>query len=127
MKDKPTPNFLYLSPVLASINVVRDLAWYIQKLGFKNVYDSSAYSEGSIDYAVIGRENFFLHLQFQYPKDMVASDIKFEVKNIQLIFEECVAKGLIKTDQLQVKTPWNTSEFGIKDPSGNRIIFLESL
>ena len=119
--------FLHMNPVLASSNVTRDIAWYEEKLGFKNVYDSSAYSDGPIDYAVVGRQNLFLHLQYQFPKDMTCTDIRFQVRNIESLFEAYVTKGLLTPDRLNKKTAWHTSEFGLFDPSGNRITFFEDL
>ncbi len=127
MSKKQETKFLYMSPVLASSDVSRDIEWYENKLGFKNVYDSSAYQKGTIDYAVVGRQNLFLHLQFQYPKDMTSTDIKIEVKNIDPIIREFIGKGLITPDKVHRKTLWNTDEFGLFDPSGNRITFFEDL
>ena len=60
--------------------------------GFKNVYDSSAYQDGLVDYAVLRRQNIILHLHFQYPKDMTSTDVKIEVKNIDLLIEELYRK-----------------------------------
>ena len=125
MPEKPTLKFI--SPVLASADVPRDIKWYEEKLGFKNVYDSSAYQEGKIDYAVIGRDNLFMHLQFQFPEDIISTDVKFEVQNIELLYLELLKKGVIKEDQIRRKTPWNTSEVSFFDLSRNRITFLEDL
>jgi catechol 2,3-dioxygenase-like lactoylglutathione lyase family enzyme len=55
MKNRADTIFLSVDPVLASSNVRRDIEWYENKLGFKDVYDSSNYQEGPIDYAVVGR------------------------------------------------------------------------
>ena len=126
-KNKSETKFLYMSPVLASADVARDVKWYENKLGFKNVYDSSAYQDGPIDYAVVGRHDLFLHLQFQYPKDMTSTDIRFQVQNIEPLFEEFVSNGLLAPDKINRKTAWNTSEFGLFDLSGNRITFFEDL
>ncbi len=119
--------FLYMSPVLASADVARDVAWYEQKLGFKNVYDSLAYQEGPIDYAVVGRQKLFLHLQFQFPKDMTSTDIRFQVQNIDPLFEEYLSRAVVTSASMRRKTAWNTDEFGLFDPSGNRITFFEDL
>ena len=127
MPNSSPTKFLHVSPVLASSDVQRDVNWYAEKLGFVNVYDSTRYQEGPMNYAVIGRQGLYLHLQFQYPKDMISSDVKFEVKNIEPLIEEFVGKGLLDLERVQRKTPWNTTEFGVKDPSGNRITFLEDL
>lgn len=124
---KPETKFLYLSPVLASADVPRDIEWYEQKLGFKNVFDSTAYQEGPPDYAVVGRQNLFLHLQFQFPKDMTSTDVRFEVKNIEPLFEEYVANKTITPDRMRRKTSWGTNEFGLFDLNKNRITFFEDL
>lgn len=130
-KHKQTPpedetKMLFMSPVLASENVARDIEWYEQKLGFKNVYDSTAYSDNPVDYAVLGRQDLYLHLQFQFPQDMTSTDIRFQVKNIQPIFQEYLAKDLFKEDALW-ETAWGTREFGFFDLSGNRLTFFEDL
>ncbi len=127
MDKKKETEFLQICPVLASADVARDVEWYENKLGFKNVFDSSAYQEGTIDYAVLGRQKLFFHLQFQFPKDMTSTDVRIEVKNIEPIIGEFMEKGLINTEQVNRETPWNTDEFSIFDPSGNRITFLEDL
>lgn len=121
------PKLQYLSPVLASADVPKDVAWYEDKLGFKNVYDSSHYREGPVDYAVVGRQNLYLHLQFQYPKDMTSTDIRFQVQHIETLAREFIAKGLMTADQIRRKTAWKTTEFGFFDPSGNRLTFFEDL
>ena len=127
MGQKKETEFLHMIPVLASADVARDIEWYENKLGFKNVYDSTDYSDGPVDYAVLRRQNLVIHLQFQFPKDMTSTDVKIEVKNIDSLIEEYIVKGLIKAEKVNRKTPWNTDEFGLFDPSGNRITFLEDL
>ncbi|MBT8219946.1 MAG: glyoxalase/bleomycin resistance/extradiol dioxygenase family protein [Bacteroidia bacterium] len=127
MSELLKTKFLHLSPVMASSNVSNDIEWYESKLGFKNVYDSSVYQEGDIDYAVLGRQNLFVHLQYQYPKDMTSTDVRIQVKNIDPLFEEYVAKEVIPADRMRRKTAWHTDEFGLFDPSGNRITFFEDL
>ncbi len=112
---------------MASADVANDVRWYEEKLGFKNVYDSSAYQDGEIDYAVIGRDNLFMHLQFQFPEDMISTDVKFEVENIELLYQELIDSGVIKEEQIRRQTPWNTSEVSFFDLSKNRITFLEDL
>jgi hypothetical protein len=125
--DQRTTKFLYLSPVLASENVARDVAWYELQLGFKNVYDSTQYQDRPIDYAVVGRQDLYVHLQFQYPKDMISTDVRIQVENIKPLITELSAKGLITPDKVREKTNWNTKEFSLKDPSRNRITFFEDL
>ncbi len=119
--------FLFLSPVLASADVRRDVEWYEIKLGFKNVFDSTRYEAGPMNYAVVGRQELFLHLQFQFPKDMTATDVRIQVANIDPLFSEYLNSGIITPDRMRRKTAWGTDEFGLFDLSGNRITFFEDL
>jgi catechol 2,3-dioxygenase-like lactoylglutathione lyase family enzyme len=119
--------FLFMCPVLASSDVARDISWYEGKLGFKNVFDSTDYSDGPVDYAVLRRQQLILHLQYQFPKDMTSTDVRIEVKHIQPLFREYLAKEVVKAEAMRLKTPWGTNEFGLFDPSGNRLTFLEDV
>lgn len=119
--------FLFMCPVLASSDVARDIRWYEEKLSFKNVFDSTRYSDGPVDYVVLRRQKLILHLQYQFPEDMTSTDVRVEVKNIQPLYREYIAKGVIKEEAMRWKTPWGTNEFGLFDPSGNRLTFLEDV
>ena len=127
MNNNSETKFLHISPVLASSDVPRDIEWYETKLGFKNVYDSSAYQEGKIDYVVLGRGNLFFHMQFQFPYDMTSTDLKFQVQNIEPLFKELIVQELIPPGKITRKTPWNTSEVSLFDLSKNRITFFEDI
>ena len=118
---------LFMCPVLASSDVARDIDWYEQQLGFKNIYDSTHYAEGPVDYVVLRRQDLILHLQYQFPKDMTSTDVRIEVRNIQPLFREYVGKGVVKEEAMRWKTAWGTNEFGLFDPSGNRLTFLEDV
>lgn len=119
--------FLSLSPVLASANVARDIRWYEEKLGFKNVFDSTHHSAEPVNYAVLGRQGLYLHLQFQFPKDMTQTDVRIQVKNIRPIFETYVASGALAESAMRLQTAWGTNEFGLFDLNRNRLTFFEDL
>ncbi len=127
MSKNTTTKFLHISPVLASSDVPRDIEWYETTLSFKNVYDSSAYQAGKIDYVVLGRGNLFFHMQYQFPDDMTSTDLKFQVQNIEPLFEELTGQGLIPPGKITRTTAWHTSEVSLFDPSGNRITFFEDI
>ncbi|PHN03250.1 VOC family protein [Flavilitoribacter nigricans] len=124
---KDRTELLYMCPVLASADVARDIRWYETKLGFKNVFDSTHYSDGPADYAVLRRQDLILHLQMQFPQDMTSTDVRIEVKNIGPLFREYVEKGVVEEAAMRRQTAWGTNEFGLFDPSGNRITFLEDI
>ncbi|HAO45720.1 MAG TPA: glyoxalase/bleomycin resistance/extradiol dioxygenase family protein, partial [Chitinophagaceae bacterium] len=53
----PGTKFICTVPVLPSSDIARDLAWYKEKTGFEAVFADTMY-------AVIRRENIYLHLQW---------------------------------------------------------------
>lgn len=119
--------FKFTSPVLASEDVARDALWYETNLGFKNVYNSTFYQEGPMDYAVLKKHNQLIHLQFQFPKDMTSTDLKFEVKHLCFIQQQLLTSEIISEKNVFLKTAWETNEIRFFDPSGNRITILESI
>lgn len=119
--------FEYISPVLASSDVSRDIKWYKEKLGFQNVYDSTQYQEGPVDYVVLGRQKLFFHMQFQFPEDIISTDVKFQVKNIEPLYEEFLKSGAITEHNINRKTAWNTSECCFFDLNRNRFTFYEDI
>lgn len=129
----PAPtSFKYTCPILPSADVVRDLKWYAEKTGFVNVFNSSNYTEPiePIDYAVIGRQNHFLHLQGHAgtKEDPIhGSAVRIEVSNIRPLFEEFVERGTVKPADFRENTSWGTHEFGFYDLNKNGIFFLESI
>lgn len=119
--------FEYISPVLASSDVARDIQWYKDKLGFQNVYDSTQYQEGPVDYVVLGRQKLFFHMQFQFPEDVIRTDVKFQVKNIEPLYDEFLKSRAITEHNINRKTDWNTSECCFFDLNRNRLTFYEDI
>lgn len=121
--------FLHVNPILPSADVERDIKWYDEKLGFRCTYNSGVYEDSKpLNYAVLSRQDIFIHMQFQYPEDLAKMrgfQIRIQVENITPIFEEFKAKGVVK--ELRMNTPWGTSEFGFYDLNKNGIFFYEDI
>jgi hypothetical protein len=115
---------LQIHPVLPTSNLQRDIAWYQQHTGFTCISSDSKY-------AVLQKENLYIHLQWHANTNedplIGGSVIKIFVDTIQPFFEEFVARKTITKEKLQLKTPWNTNEFGFYDLNNNAIFFVESL
>ncbi len=117
--------FRYTNPVLPSTDVARDIAWYTENLGFQRLFSHTDPELNQVSYAGLGRQNQYIHLQFQWPKDMAqmnGSSIRFEVENIQPYFQECIQRGAVGPEKLRENTPWGTNEFGLYDPNKNAIV-----
>jgi len=113
--------FRHITPVLPSADIARDVKWYETHLGFK-------YHIGQEDYAVLLRDDQWIHLQWHAgtEDDPVngGSVIKIFVDNIEPVFEEMVESGSVTPDRLRKNTPWGTHEFGLYDLNKNAIFFV---
>ncbi|HRI24465.1 MAG TPA: hypothetical protein PLZ45_07290 [Ferruginibacter sp.] len=118
----PGTKFICTVPVLPSSDIARDLAWYKEKTGFEAVFADTMY-------AVIRRENIYLHLQWHADTDddplLGGSVIRICVENIRPLFEEFVARGTVPENKFVAGTSWGTNEFGFFDLNRNAIFILE--
>jgi len=116
-------SFLAVIPVLSTSDLKRDIAWYEEKTGFRNVTDQEGY-------AILQRENMELHLQWHHGNEedpVFPGVIRIWVKGILPIFEEFVRRGTVTTEKLRMNTPWGTNEFGFYDLNKNAIFVMEDV
>ncbi|KYG71553.1 glyoxalase/bleomycin resistance/extradiol dioxygenase family protein [Roseivirga echinicomitans] len=115
---------LQIAPVLPSANIERDVKWYGEKAGFKLL-------SGDTMYAVLKRENIYVHLQWHADTDddplNGGSVMKIFVKNIQAIFEEFITRGTVTKEKLRLNTSWGTNEFGFYDLNNNAVFIVEDI
>ena len=113
-----------IAPVLPSLDIERDVAWYYTYAGFKTVWNDKMY-------ALLQRENINIHLQWHaYTDDdplLGGSVIRVMVDDIQPIFKEFVERKNVTPEKLNLKTAWNTNEFGFYDLNSNAVFFVERL
>jgi len=113
---------LEITPVMPSQDIDRDVAWYEKNVGFELLHKDDMY-------AVMRRENLFIHLQWHADTEddplLGGSVIKIFVKNIDPIYKEFVERGTIKPEKLRRNTPWHTHEFGFYDLNENAIFVVE--
>ena len=115
---------LSIVPVLPSLDIARDVAWYSEKVGFELVFADKMY-------AVMRRGNLYLHLQWHADTAedplLGGSVIRIAVNNINPIFEELVQRGTVTEDKMRLNTPWQTNEFGFFDLNQNAIFITEDI
>lgn len=116
--------FLGTVPVLPSANIERDVRWYQERAGFKVHFSDQMY-------AVLHRENIWLHLQWHAdtPEDPLlgGSVVRIFVENIGPIFAEFVHRGTVTREAFRANTAWQTNEFGFHDLNRNALFIVEDL
>lgn len=116
--------FLEISPVMPSSNIIRDVNWYREKMGFEVLSKDDMY-------AVLKRENLCIHLQWHANTEddplLGGSVIRIFVENINPIFNEFLKRGTVEKSKLRFNTPWKTNEFGFYDLNNNAIFIVEDV
>ena len=110
-------------PVLSSADIARDVAWYAEKTGFRNVSDQEGY-------AIMRRDHLEFHLQFHHgtaDDPVLAGTMRILVQGILPLFEEFVRRGTVTPDKLRLRTEWGTNEFGFYDLNKNAVIIMEDI
>lgn len=86
---------------------------------------------GQEDYAVLNRDDQWVHLQWHADTDedplRGGSVMKIFVDDIHPIFEELLERGTVTKDKPRMQTPWNTNEFGFYDLNKNAIFFVADI
>jgi hypothetical protein len=115
---------LNVIPVLPSSDIVRDVAWYKEKMGFETYMTDKMY-------AVLYRDNICIHLQWHANTEqdplLGGSVVRIYVKKIKPIFDEFIQRGTVTSDKLRTNTPWKTNEFGFYDLNRNAIFVMEDI
>lgn len=106
-------------PVLPSLDFGRSIGFYEQKLGFKLGF---RYNER------VGLERDGFELHFWPCEDASVPPVSscyVIVKNIEALYEEYKAQGVIHPNGALESKPWGMKQFAILDPDGNMIQFGE--
>jgi uncharacterized glyoxalase superfamily protein PhnB len=108
-------------PVLASLNADETIAFYTQKLGF--ILDANW--DG---YLIFHRDNIIIHhWACADPEVPKATSCYVHVTEVDKLYEEYKAQGVIHPNDPLKNRPWNKREFSILDNSGNLIRLGEDI
>ena len=117
-------NFLEITPVLPSQNIMRDIEWHQKHTGFNPIFGDNMYSG-------LQRAHMHIHLQWhaETPEDPLlgGSVIKLFVGDIKPVFDEFVERRTVSIDKLRMNTAWGTHEFGFFDLNHNAIFIVQSI
>lgn len=109
-------------PVFPQPDVQKAHDFYVEKLGFEEgfVYDG--------EYAGVVRGNFELHFWKCDDKKLAENtSCRVQVVDIDDLYEELTASGVIHPNGKLQSQPWGYREFSILDEVGNLIKFAEEI
>jgi uncharacterized glyoxalase superfamily protein PhnB len=117
-----------VNPVIPVHDMKATLKFYQDGLGFKKVFDDASDSGSPVSYAGVRRGGVCLHLQEMVPgEEPTMPLIRIRVENIEPLYNEYKAQGLIGPGCELESKPWGSRDFGIFDPNGAALVFYEDI
>ncbi|ROH87039.1 VOC family protein [Pseudomethylobacillus aquaticus] len=117
-----TTAFVSATPVLASLDIARSVAFFVEQLGFAQVY----LQQGS--YGIVEQGAVQLHFWACADKRIAeATGCRIRVDGIEALYARCVNAGIVHPHAPLAETPWSTLEFAILDPDGNLVTFHQAM
>lgn len=116
---EPT-RFVSATPVLASLDIERSVAFYCARLGFTTVHVQQGV------YGIVTRGAVQLHFWACTERHIAENTgCRVRVEGIEALFAQCAAFGIVHPNAPLESRPWGTREFGVLDPDGNLVTFAE--
>jgi uncharacterized glyoxalase superfamily protein PhnB len=116
------PTFGPATPVIPADDVSRSLAFYVDVLGFEEVFRAG----DPVGYAGVRRGEATVHLvTCKEPKIAEWTAFRIGVNAIDVLFEHCLAAGVVHPNGALGERPWGSRDFSVIDPSGVCITFWE--
>ena len=122
-----TARFQEVNPVLPVRNVSDAIAYYMQKLGFRLLFQDAPHDP---KYAGVERDGVRLHLQWHDAADFASVEklaLRFVIDDEDSLFEEYRDKDVFHAQTALRDTAWGTREFAFYDRDGNGLLFYRAL
>ena len=115
-----TVSYVIATPVLASLDIERSVAFFCTKLGFAKVFAE----QGS--YGIVSSGLVSIHFWACCDRRIAeATGCRVGVQEIEELFARCTVHGIVHPNAPLATAPWGNKEFGILDPDGNLVTFFE--
>jgi catechol 2,3-dioxygenase-like lactoylglutathione lyase family enzyme len=111
---------LSATPVLASLDIQRSVEFFRSRLGFSVLHAQQGV------YGVVSRDAVSIHF-WACPERRIAehTSCRVRVDDVEHLFAECLAGGIVHPNAPLQDKPWGAREFGVVDPDGNLITFAQ--
>ena len=114
-------------PVLRSFDAARTRAFYLDFLGFELVFEHR-FEPGMPLYMGVRSGDCVLHLSEHYGDGAPGASIRIACDDVAAYAAALRSRGFeyARPGEPQ-RTPWGTWEFGVQDPSHNRLTFVTAI
>ncbi|UUC93213.1 MULTISPECIES: VOC family protein [Comamonas] len=115
------PVFISTTPVLASLDMARTVAFYARVLGARTVHAQPG------EYAIVSLGGLELHFwACQDPEIPRQTSCRIQVAGIAALHAQCLAENAVHPNGGLRQQPWGTLEFSLLDEDGNCVTFYET-
>ncbi len=109
------------NPVLASLDIPRTVAFYVEQLGFQSAFCDEGYG-------IVQRDTVSIHFwKCDDPIFPQNTSCYIFVADIDALYAELQPKGVVHPNGPLEDKPWGVREFSILDLDGNLIRFGQQL
>ncbi len=115
--------FIAISPVIPARDVAAGIAFYVEKLGFTELWRSGDPPDGG----AVRRGNVTIHL-FACDDRKIAqwTALRIETREIDALYEQCARAGIVHPSGHLEEKPWGTREFTALDLDGAGLVFWQA-
>lgn len=115
-----TVRFVSATPVLASLDIERSVTFFCTHLGFQKQYAQQGV------YGVVTQGAVSINFWACTEKHIAENtSCRVQVEGIDSLFASCLSAGIVHPNAHLDAKPWGTREFGILDPDGNLVTFVQ--
>ena len=111
--------FVTAVPVIPADDTAKAIAFYRDQLGF-----TLAFEQG--EYAGVTRGPIELHLDGASGDVTGSVSCRIHVRDVDGLHTSIDSRGVVDPAEPLETKPWGTRQFSVRDPSGNRITFVEA-
>ena len=129
--------FAQVCPVLPVRDLGASVTFCTERLGFTFAFGDRVGAPlldgtGAPGYAGLRRDGVELHLQWQDEDEFAKRTVgpamlRFQVADLDTLFDEYAAAGVLHDRTRLRETAWDTREFSIRDPDGNGLTFYRDI
>ena len=115
------PVFISTTPVLASLDMARTVAFYARVLGARTVHAQPG------EYAIVSLGGLELHFwACQDPEIPRQTSCRIQVAGITALHAQCLTENAVHPNGGLRQQPWGTQDFSLLDEDGNCVTFYET-
>ena len=113
-----------VTPILRIFDEAKALEFYVDFLGF-NVDWQHRFEANFPLYVQVSLGECVLHLSEHHGDASPGAALRILAKEVDAFQQQLLAKGYRYAKPGIEETPWGSREMSIKDPFGNRVVFVE--